>query len=421
MLRKIYTVLMYLALPLIVARLWWRSRRLPAYRQRIGERFAQFTSPTQSTSIWIHAVSLGEVIAAEPLIKALLKQAPQQAIVVTTMTPTGSQRVQKSFGQDVFHVYVPYDVPYFIRRFMRACRPKQLIIMETELWPNLLYVAKQTGLPVVVANARLSARSARGYAKIRWLVQGMLNNITTVAAQSDADGQRFVALGLPESRLQIMGNIKFDITIADDVITQGQTFRQRLGTQRPVWIAASTHRGEDEIILAAHQQVLAQHPHAALLIVPRHPERFDEVARLCNEQGFHSGRRSAEVNAEQQVIVGDSLGEMLMYYASADMAFVAGSLLPIGGHNVLEPAALTKPIITGPYMHNFQQIQSLLQDHDAVVTVHNADELAQQVCTWIDHPEQGKRCAVNAYGVVEENRGALGRLVGILNKRSIEA
>ncbi len=410
-----YQAVLWLARPLVYVRLSWRARREPEYGLRREERFGHVPETVRPQPIWFHTVSAGETIAATPLIKELAASNPEQPFLVTTMTPTGSAQVLERLADQVDHCYAPYDFKPAVRRFFETVQPRVLILMETELWPNLISVAKQAGLKVMIANARLSARSARGYANIRPLMRSLLEEIDIIAAQSEADGQRFVSLGLPPSRLQIMGNIKFDIDVAGEVRSLGKQLRQRMGCQRPVWIAASTHQGEDEIVLAAHRQVLAHHADAVLLLVPRHPERFDDVVALSHQQGFSTGRRSGTIESNQQVIVGDSLGEMMVYYASADIAFVAGSLLPIAGLNVLEPAALAKPIISGPHMHNFLQIEALLHEYDALVTVGDATALAQCICRWIENPTQRQAIADRALRVVEQNRGALQRLLVLLD------
>jgi len=413
----LYTLFIYLALPFIFLRLLWKSRAMPAYRERIPERFGCFKAPDFTTDIWLHAVSLGESIAAEPLIKKLLERYPEKRIVVTNMTPTGTQRVRSTFGDRVLNLYVPYDYPDALKRFINRLQPKLLILMETELWPNLLDQCQRHHIKVLIANARLSELSAKHYQWIAPVVATMLAKVNVVAAQSQADADRFQVLGMPSSGLQTVGNIKFDISVDEAVLTKGHDFRERLGRDRPVWIAASTHGGEEEIVLQAHAQIRKTCPDALLLLVPRHPERFDAVTILSQQAGFTTVRRTdaGQWPADVSVVIGDSIGEMMMYYASTDIAFVAGSLAPIGGHNILEPAALKMPILSGTYMMNFLEIERLLKEKHGLTTVKNAQELAEQVITLIQHPDQRLEQGKKAYAAVAENRGSLARHLDLIN------
>lgn len=415
--RYIYTGLLYLAMPFILLRLLWQSRKSSEYAIRWNERFGCFSVPDQPTELWVHAVSLGEVIAAEPLIKRLLDKYPDKKITVTTMTPTGSQRVANTFGENIFHVYIPYDYPDAIARFIKRVQPKLAIIMETELWPNLLHQCQLHQIKVLIANARLSERSAKGYAKISSLTQEMFDNIIKIAAQSDADAHRFESLGMPRDKINVVGNVKFDISIADTVITEGVKLRERCGVKRHVWVAASTHDGEEQKVLAAHQQIRQHIPDALLILVPRHPERFDAVEDMSNKQGFITARRTDDdYPQDMQVLIGNTMGEMLVFFAAADIAFVAGSFKPIGGHNVLEPAALSKPVLSGPYMFNFAKIEHLLKSAQGLLTVHDQEDLAKQVIELFQHPEQRETLGKNAHKVLEQNRGAVDAHMHIINQ-----
>ncbi|HSB97155.1 MAG TPA: lipid IV(A) 3-deoxy-D-manno-octulosonic acid transferase, partial [Spongiibacteraceae bacterium] len=332
--RWCYTALFYLALPIIVLRLFWRARLAPLYRQRIAERLGFFAAPPQTGGIWVHAVSVGETIAAAPLIRELQARFPQLPITVTTMTPTGSERVRALFGDSVFHVYAPYDLPDAIARFLRRVRPRLMIIMETELWPNSVHACVRDGIPVLLANARLSARSARGYARLGNLTAAMLAELTCVAAQNAEDGERFIELGLPRSQLAITGSIKFDIALDAALVARAQRTKaewQQGG--RIIWIGASTHAGEDEIFLQAHKQLRETCTDALLILVPRHPERFNGVAALIERSGLSYTRRSAvtEVTRDAAVLLGDSMGELLFLYGCADIAVVGGSFIERGG------------------------------------------------------------------------------------------
>ncbi len=417
--RRLYTVLFYLALPLIVLRLLYRAWRAPAYAERWRERFGGFEPGYRyrrlRAPLWVHAVSVGETIAAAPLIKALQQRYPQRDLVVTTMTPTGSERVKALFGDSVFHVYAPYDMPLAVERFLRRIEPSLLIIMETELWPNMIACAQARRIPVVLVNARLSARSARGYARVRWLATPMLNQLTLIAAQFNADAERFGRLGLDRSRVQVTGNIKFDVQISPEAVALGALLREGTGN-RPAWIAASTHAGEDEIILQAHRQILAQVPKALLILVPRHPERFDGVSRLARDAGFAVSTRRQDgcPVASTQVFVGDTMGELPGFYAAADVAFVGGSLVERGGHNPLEPAALSLPVIMGPHVFNFQSICEALATAGGLLFAGSAELVAQRVTELLQDPAHRQETGARALSVVDGNRGALERTLDAL-------
>lgn len=415
MARWFYVVLFYLALPLIVARLWWRGRRAPAYRQRIGERFGDFAPRVVPHGIWVHAVSVGEVIAAAPLVRALQQRHPELSLTVTTMTPTGSERVRALFGDSVFHVYAPYDVPHGIARFLQRVQPRLLIIMETELWPNTIHACAERDIPVVLANARLSEKSARGYGRFRALTAPMLRELSKVVAQNAEDGARFVSLGLPAAHLSVSGSIKFDIALSDDVIARATQARNAWrGAGRFIWIAASTHAGEDEIVLQAHRQLREQFADALLILVPRHPERFASVAALIEKNGFTFARRSASpiIASDTAVLLGDTMGELLFLYGCADCAFVGGSLIARGGHNMLEPAAWGLPIVTGPSDFNFREISALLQRAAALEVVSDAEGLAQAMIAYAGAAALRQQRGAAARQVVADNRGALAKLLG---------
>ena len=412
--RWCYTALFCLLLPVIVARLWWRARRAPAYRQRIAERFGIFSQSIPADGIWVHAVSVGETIAAAPLIRALQLRHPHCVITVTTMTPTGSERVRALFGDSVAHVYAPYDLPLFIAGFLRRVRPRLLVIMETELWPNTVRACAQRGIPVLLANARLSQKSANGYARFTALTRPLFAGLSRVVAQSAEDGARFVGLGLPPSKLAVSGSIKFDLTLDATLTMAAADAKQQMSAGwRLIWIAASTHAGEDEITLAAHRQLRAHHPEALLILVPRHPERFDAVARLIEQTGFAFSRRSRGVivDSDSAVLLGDTMGELLFLFGCADAAFVGGSLVERGGHNMLEPAAWSLPILTGSSDFNFREISALLQRAGALRQCDSAEQIADQLEVLFSIPEERARRGAAARAVVEGNRGALQRLL----------
>ena len=415
MMRLFYTGLLYLLLPLALLRLYWRGRRDPGHRQRWRERFGWIAPLPEPGCLWLHAVSVGETRAALPLIRALRDADPHRTILVTTTTLTGSRQVREALGDQVQHVYAPYDLPGAVRRFLQRTRPRLAIIMETELWPNLLHQCAATGIPTLIANARLSERSMRGYARFGRLTRSMLADITLIAAQSEADAERFRVLGAP--RVQVTGNLKYDLTLPDDLPEQGRQFRREwLGENRPVWIAASTHLGEDEPVLEALARLRESWPELLLVLVPRHPERFDGVAELCRKHGLSVTRRSARqpCAVETAVFLGDSMGELLHFYAAADLAFVGGSLVPTGGHNVLEPALLGLPVLFGPHMFNFTEAGERLQHAGAAWPVGDAAELAIAVDRLLADPVLRQAAGQRGQAVVNQHRGALAALLALI-------
>ncbi|WP_426247809.1 lipid IV(A) 3-deoxy-D-manno-octulosonic acid transferase [Pseudomonas sp. TWR3-1-1] len=414
--RTLYTLLFHLGLPLVAIRLWLRARKAPAYARRIGERFALNLPPMQPGGIWVHAVSVGESIAAAPMIRALLTRYPQLPITVTCMTPTGSERIQALFADEprIQHCYLPYDLPWAAARFLDRIKPKLGVIMETELWPNLIHQCAKRGIPVALANARLSARSAKGYARFARLTRPMLEAMSLIAVQTQTEAERFRQLGARPECVEVTGSIKFDLSIDPQLWVKARELREQWQAQeRPVWIAASTHEGEDEIVLAAHRQLLAHYPNALLMLVPRHPERFNSVFELCQREGFVTVRRSQHtpVSAQTQVLLGDTMGELLFLYALADSAFVGGSLVPNGGHNVLEPAALGKPVLSGPHLFNFLEIAALLREAGALEEVDDAPGLAVAVQRLFELPQDAQRMAEAGLKVMQANQGALQRLL----------
>lgn len=409
--RLLYTGLLYLILPLALLRLYWRGRHDAGHRRRWRERLG-FFPPLPSGCLWVHAVSLGETRAALPLIRALLERYPDLPLLVTTTTLTGSRQVWEALGERVLHVYAPYDLPGAVRRFLRQTRPRLAVIMETELWPNLLRQCAVAGIPTMIANARLSERSARGYARIRRLTASMLRDVTLIAAQAEADADRFRALGTP--RVEVTGNLKYDLSLPDDLPERGwQLRRELLGEERRVWIAASTHAGEDEPILAALALLRPRWPELLLLLVPRHPERFDGVAALCRQQGCKLVRRSEQraCAPDTAVFLGDTMGELLLFYAAADLAFVGGSLVDTGGHNVLEPALLGLPVLFGPHMFNFTEASQRLLEAEAAWQVTDAAALATAVDRLLADPELRRTIGQRGRAVVERHRGALAALL----------
>lgn len=420
--RWLYTLVFYLAVPLLLLRLRRRAQKNPAYRERVRERFGLYPpgKPVQG-SLWFHTVSVGEFLAAKPLIDRLLTAYPGKPCVITTMTPTGSDRVRKAYGEQiaagrVHHVYLPYDLPDAIGRFLKRFNPKVLVIMETELWPNTLHFTHRRGVPIIVANARLSEKSAEGYRKILPLFRPMMREVALIAAQSEADGERFVELGLPPRHLQVTGTVKFDMDIKPETKAQALALRERWGGQRKVLIAASTHEGEDKQVLEAFLYLRSHVPESLLVIVPRHPERFEDVAALVEARGLNLSRVSTQdaVGPDTDVILGDTMGDLLTLLGASDVAFIGGSLVPVGGHNMLEALAMGTPALTGPHVFNFQVVAQMLTELEVLKTVTTPLGLGQAV--ELLFKDEQTRYALSKRGkcVVDENRGAMDRLFGLI-------
>lgn len=417
--RHLYSLLFHLGLPLVGLRLFLRSRQAPAYARRIGERFAFALPSLKPGGIWVHAVSVGESIAAAPMVRALLERHPELPVTVTCMTPTGSERIQALFGERVQHCYLPYDLPWAAGRLLDRLQPKLAVIMETELWPNHIHQCAKRGIPVALANARLSERSARGYARFAGLTRPMLAEMSWIAVQTDAEAERFRQLGARPERVTVTGSIKFDLRIDPSLVERAAALRAEWGaTARPVWIAASTHAGEDEIVLDAHRRLLEAHPDALLILVPRHPERFAAMAELCRQRGFATCRRSLgeAVTEDIQVLLGDTMGELLFLYALADLAFVGGSLVANGGHNLLEPAALGKPVLSGSHLFNFLEIAAQLRDAGALREVVDAGSLSTALLQLWEQPAGAQAMSEAGLAVLRANQGALQRLLDGLDR-----
>jgi len=416
--RHIYTCLFYLSLPFIFMRLWWKGRKSPGYRLRWHERLGYVSPlPMIEKPIWIHAVSLGEMIAAKPLIHTLRATYPNTALVITTTTVTGSALAQQYVGDKISHCYLPYDLPSPLTRFLDRIHPQHLILMETELWPNVLHYTAQRGIPILLANARLSPASLHAYLRIPWLTRQMCADISCIAAQTQADADRFMQLGAKSTQIQVMGNIKFDLSLPHDLIEKGHALRHSWGLQhRPVLIAASTHAGEEEIVLAAFHALLAHYPETLLILVPRHPERFGQVEKHCQTQGYRVLRRTQNQPclSSTQILLGDTFGELFLYYAMADMAFIGGSLVPTGGHNPLEAAALGLVVITGPHTFNFVEIFSLLQTADAVITVTTEIALCAAWETCIRDVAYRENTGKAGQKIIAENCGAVAKHMAYL-------
>ncbi|VAW85810.1 3-deoxy-D-manno-octulosonic acid transferase [hydrothermal vent metagenome] len=407
-----YTVLFYCLIPFALLKLLYRGLRAPDYFKRWPERFGFFSHKVTQPSIWIHAVSVGELQAAIPIINTLQAKHPNMPIVVTSTTPTGLARAQAVFADRIITGHIPYDLPGALRRFLNRTQPKIAIIMETELWPNLFEQCAQRKIPIAVVNARLSERSARGYQRFTTLTQFILQRISWLAAQNEADGQRFLQLGLAPERLAITGNVKFDQPVQTSAVQQGKRLKATLGS-RPVWIAASTHEGEDEQVLASFSELKKHHSDLLLILVPRHPERFNSIADLCTRQHWKIVRRSLkqEVTNNTDVLLGDTMGEMMTLFAASDVVYMGGSLVPTGGHNMIEPAALGLPIITGPHTFNFAQITQQLIALKAAQEIKNVNELTHAVRYYLQNLQQRQTAGAAGLQWLQENKGATARVV----------
>lgn len=411
--RICYSFLLYLLTPILLIYLTIRAIKSADYRGRWGERFG--LTKLRATDILLHSVSMGETQAAIPFIKAIQQQYPQFSITVTTTSPTGSQLVRKALGDSVQHCYLPFDLPLCIRRFLRQVQPQLLIVMETELWPNLLHQAKQRGSQVVLANARLSAKSAAGYQKWAKLSGPMLQQLDAIAVQTAEEAERFISLGVAADKVRVCGSLKFDLSLDSAKLAPYLALKQQW-QRSAVWVAGSVHPGEFEAVLACHQQILQRWPDALLIMVPRHPEQFDNAANAIKNAGLSVVRRSAQqpVIETTQVLLGDTMGEMLGWYACGDLAFVGGSLIVMGGHNPLEPAALGLPILQGPNYRDFLEISSCLQQQGAMQIVTNGDEMARAALALLSDPQQQAQAGNAGLAVVERNRGTLQRQFAVV-------
>ena len=413
--RWLYTFTLYLFAPFAILRLLIRSLGQPAYRRRISERFGFTPFQINQPSIWVHAVSVGEVQAAVPLVLALAEMSPDCPLLITTTTPTGSARVKVLFGDRVMHCYVPYDLPGSIHRFLQRARPALVIIMERELWPNLIRQCAESNVPVVLANARLSERAGNNYRLFKPLIRDTLSRVTRIAAQGEEDTRQLVRLGVREDVMQVTGNQKFDIQVPDNVISDAKLLRENWGSERMVWVAASTHAGEEEIVLSVFQVLKRRCASLLLVVVPRHPERFAKVADLCRRQGGAVCLLSElACDKRADIIVGDTMGDLMKLYAASDMAFIGGSLVPAGGHNPLEAAVLGKPTVFGPYMRNVAETSKLLLSTGASRQAGNAQQLEQIVRGWIKEPGLREKAGQQAIELVQQHRGATAKVVGMV-------
>lgn len=419
MVRRLYVLLHYLALPFVVARMAWRGQRNRGYWDRWGERFGYLpTLPPTGQVIWIHAVSVGEVQAAIPLVRALEGHRAESQIVITTTTPTGAERVAQTIGDVALHRYAPYDVPGAVNRFLDAVGPRLVIIMETELWPNILHICSERAIPVLLANVRMSERSAAGYRRVASAARAMLSKATFIAAQTAEDAARVISLGAEPAKVEVTGSTKFDVKLPASLGEQAQALRRAIGVDRNAWIAGSTHEGEEEQVLDAFEAVRTAVPDCALVLVPRHPERSGAVAAHCRRRGFNVFMRTqgVEIPGDTDVFVGDTMGELPLFYAACDVAFVGGSLVKEGGHNMLEPAALGVPVVFGQHIFDFAEIGLRLREIGAGRQVESAAELARVVIEYLRDANLRHSAGEKGRVFVEHNRGALGRLMEIIDE-----
>lgn len=420
MLQFFYTVLSYLIQPLVLLIMWQRGIKQPDYRKRLAERYACYNGlrAPAPQGIVIHAASVGEVIAATPLIKAIQAQYPTLPITVTTVTPTGSARVKAAFGHSVSHFYLPYDLPDAVNRFLAFVKPKLFIVIETELWPNLIHQIHKKQIPFVIANARLSPRSVKRYGWIKPHLQKMLSEISLILAQDSVSAERYISLGFDAKHLINTGNLKFDLEINERLRKQVRETEQALNlTARPVWIAGSTHEGEEKMLLEAHQRLLEKHPELVLILVPRHPERFHQVEELIKSLKIPYQLRTQKqpLEADTQVLLGNTMGEMMLLYGLAQIAFVGGSLVKHGGHNPLEPIAFELPVISGIHTFNFPEVFEKLRTVNGVIEIKSSVEsIVEAVNYLLEHPELCRRISQAGYDVLKENQGALKRHLALL-------
>jgi len=413
----LYTFFITLLTPLILLRLYWKGIKLKAYRQRWQERLAIYNKQHPKQGIWFHAVSVGEAEAVFPLVKRIQNEHPKTPILITTTTPSGSARVLSVLNDTVTHVYLPYDIPYIVRHFFSHFEPKMAIIMEKEVWPNLFSSCHQRNIPLFVINARLSANSAKNYKKIPHLIVPTLNKVTNIFAQTEEDMQHFIDIGVTKNKISVLGNLKFDISISKKLITEGSQLHKSLFQQRFVWIAASTHKGEEAILLKCYQKLKQEIPELLLILVPRHPDRFTEVKALAEGKKFNIIMRSSNevCTKKTDIYIADTLGELKMLYAAADISFVCGSLMPIGGHNILESLAAGTPTLFGPHMLNFKEISQNVLTQQASIQCHTENDLISEIKRL--YLNKGDRALLikNGHEFLRQNIGATEKTLNILN------
>jgi 3-deoxy-D-manno-octulosonic-acid transferase len=418
--RLIYTLLFYLILPFILARLYWRGFKAPEYRKRWKERLAFYNTTYPKDVIWIHAVSVGEAEAVFSLVKQLQKQYPFANFLLTTTTPTGSARVQAVLANTVTHVYLPYDLPIVVKRFLATFSPKIAIFMEKEIWPNLYVQCAEKNIPTLIINARLSENSAKGYKWITALVKPVLSNVSWIAAQTEDDKRRFIEIGGCKKKMSVVGNLKFDLSIdeTEKIIQQAQALKKELFAQRFVWVIASTHEGEEDIFLELYPRLKQHIPELLMVIVPRHPERFKPVQKLAERKQLKTVMRSSNkaCTTETDIYIGDTMGELKLLYGASDICFVGGSMVPIGGHNILEPAAIGVPIMFGPEMINFKQIARNVLDLGAAIQCMDKESIEKEVVHLYKECDYRTELISKANQFIKSNQGATERTKTVITE-----
>jgi len=415
----VWRIVVYLLLPYAIGNLIWRGLRYPEYWHRWPERFGFVTRLSGMRTLWVHAVSVGEVRSAAPLVSALVERYPKHRIVVTTMTPTGSKQVRDLFGDRVSHCYVPYDFPDAVGRFLSRVRPEAAVIAETEFWPNTFAECGRRRIPLLLVNGRVSQASLRGYLRVPNIARAMLGNADLLCAQTRVDAQRLRNLGAAEQLIHVTGNLKFDVEVPARLLEEARTLRGHWGLMRPVWIAASTHAGEERKVLEAYALLKRRLPTLLLVLVPRHPERFKAVAALSRRRGFTVALRSrtpGTLPVGTDVLVGDTMGELQRLYAAADVAFIGGSLVPHGGQNLLEACAVDVPVVFGPHMFHFEEISAMALERGAARQVHDVQGLAEAVALYFDQPDLRRAAGTAAHTLVTDNRGALDRTLTLVEE-----
>ena len=410
--RLLYSLLWFILCPLVLLRLFWRSRQNPAHRNNWQQRLG-FIKLKDSPRIWLHAVSVGETMAAKPLIEALLAQYSDHRLLLTNTTLTGSQTAQRLFADRVEHAYFPYDLPFAVSYFIKQARPDLLVIMETEIWPNLIASCHQQDVKVLIANARLSERSTKGYARLSKLIKPALQQVSSIACRSEQDATHFKQLGAKPETVTVTGNIKFDI-LPKTQTTDAPALRQQLKPNAKIWVAASTHQGEDEQILECYQQLKTQHPELVLILVPRHPERFESVYQLCSQTHYNVQRRSKydRFDPDCEIILGDSLGEMAYWFSAADIVFVGGSLVPTGGHNPLEASVYGLPVVSGPAIFNFNDVFDILCEAGIAWVEADLQSLQTRILSLLNLTDEGRELIYQqAEHTLSKHRGVTNKLV----------
>lgn len=417
--RLLYTLVIFSLTPLVLFRLYFLGKKNKAYRQRWSERFGFVSWPKEAKPIiWVHAVSVGEVNAATPLVQQFLEKYTEHQLLITTVTPTGATTVNKRFGKDVMHLYLPYDLPFSVKRFLRIVKPEILVTMETEIWPNLYSACNQLDIPIFIINARLSQRAVKRYRLVSKLMTYTLSLVEIIAAQTHADAERFISFGANKEKVFVTGNIKFDISVPHSITEQAQSLKRYFSINRPIWIAASTHEGEEEIILDAHMKILEKYSDAVLILAPRHPDRADKVASYCKNRNLLYINRTNQTmfKPEHTVYILDTLGELQLHYAASQVAFVGGSLVASGGQNMMEPASLGLPVISGPHTFNFTEITDLLIKNNALIQVSDDKELTEQICKLFSDANLRFHIGELSKEVIELNKGNIEKLIELFDQ-----